>query len=102
MKRMRGYNPAIAKGDLEAMAAAAAAIASIGPRTRGAQKAPRTSRYRSVSLGVPAFCFPSFLFSCDRDCFLLCEAVVMFFQLFHLCRPFRNDALVFMMLQAFF
>lgn len=50
VKRPRGYNPAIARGDLESMAVAAAAIASAGPLEPGATKGPRTSCYRSGHL----------------------------------------------------
>lgn len=62
VKRPRGYNPAIGRGDLQSMAAAAAVIASTRPPEPGSIKGPRTSCYRSavdpllaVSLHLPSF-----------------------------------------------
>ena len=52
MKRPRGTNPAIERGDLEAIAAAAAAVASASRLGTAASKKPRSSRFRyGASLG---------------------------------------------------
>lgn len=56
MKRRRGYNPAIAKGDMEIMTAFAAALASAAPATPPANNSghsSESSRYRSVQLFPP-------------------------------------------------
>ena len=46
IKRPRGTNPAIARGDLEAIAAVAAAVASAGRPGSAPGRNPRTSRFR--------------------------------------------------------
>ncbi|BDA43997.1 probable AP2-like ethylene-responsive transcription factor CRL5 [Coccomyxa sp. Obi] len=48
VKRPRGYNPVIGRGDLQSMAAAAAVIASTRPPEPGSTKGPHTSCYRGV------------------------------------------------------
>ena len=46
IKRPRGTNPAIERGDLEAIAAVAAAVASAGRPGAAAARDPWTSRFR--------------------------------------------------------
>ena len=46
IKRPRGTNPAIERGDLEAIAAVAAAVASAGRSGAAAGRKPRNSRFR--------------------------------------------------------
>ena len=46
IKRPRGTNPAIERGDLEAIAAVAAAVASAGQHSPSAAPRPQSSQYR--------------------------------------------------------
>lgn len=64
MKRPRGTNPAIERGDLEAIAAAAAAVASASRLGTAASKKPRSSRFRygphlAASCVTRSQCYPS-------------------------------------------
>lgn len=57
MKRPRGTNPAIERGDLEAIAAAAAAVASASRPGTAAGKKSRSSRFR-YGPQLAALCVP--------------------------------------------
>lgn len=46
IKRPRGTNPAIERGDLEAIAAVAAAVACAGQHSPSAAPRPQSSQYR--------------------------------------------------------